>query len=337
MSNILYRFDDLKKLQGGEMILPNFVDVHLSDVCNQSCRGCAFKADHENNMMSEEKFNKAADILMDNGVKSFAFCGGGEPCTLPYLPRAWELIRKRDCHFSMLTNGSLITQEEIRVMITKGTFIRVSLEASNKQDYGKYKQTAVEVWDRVIDNIRSLVELKKEIGSQCSVGIKFAVSKSLRGSNHYEDGIYLAKELGVDRLTFKATRGGEEELEYAESLGENKNLEDALDLLRPKCVVSKWIVPARFDYVPQCWLNPIHTVMNWKGDLFICCYYYFRKDRHKIGNIFQQDFKEMWFSDKHKEMIKNIKREECRQVDCKFFHYHDDFNENDKVGSVYFV
>jgi len=47
MSNILYRFDDLKKLQGGEMISPSFVDLHLSDVCNQNCHGCAFKAEHE--------------------------------------------------------------------------------------------------------------------------------------------------------------------------------------------------------------------------------------------------------------------------------------------------
>jgi radical SAM protein with 4Fe4S-binding SPASM domain len=337
MSNIFYRWPDLQRLKNGEMILPNFVDVHLSDICNQSCRGCAFKAGHENEMMSESDFMFAAKILMDNGVQGLAFCGGGEPCTLPYLPQVWEYIRSRDCHFAMLTNGSLLTPQIMGAMLYSGTFIRVSLETSNREDYCAYKQVPDDVWDRVINNVRVLVKLKKLNNSQCSVGIKFAVSKSLRGKNHFEDGVQLAKELGVDRVTFKAIRGGEEELEYAESVVEDALLDDALKQLQPSCIVARWITPVKTIFIPQCWLNPLHTVMNWKGDLFICCYYYFRKERHKIGNIFEQDFKEMWFSDKHKELIKNIKREECAKVDCKFFHYHDEFNETDKVGSLYLI
>ena len=337
MSNILYRFDDLKKLQGGEMISPSFVDLHLSDVCNQNCHGCAFKAGHENDMMSGSRFLKAANILMDNGVKSFAFCGGGEPCTVPYLPEAWEHIRSRNCHFAMLTNGSLLTPEVMESMIAKGTFIRVSLEASNQEGYCEYKQVSFEEWDRVLDNIKALVELKKKTGSQCFIGIKFAVCKSLRSKWHYENGLTLAKELGVDRVTFKAIRGNEEELEYEEAVSEQLQLQDAWNFIRPSCRMTKWIIPVRDSYVPQCWMNPLHTVMNWKGDLFICCYYYGRKDRHLIGNIFEHDFRDLWFSDHHKELIKNIRREECAKVDCKFFHYHDDFNENDKVGSLYLI
>src|SRR5208337_3417977 len=129
MSNIFYRWDDLKRLQAGEMILPNFVDLHLSDICNQNCEGCAFKAGHEHEKMSESDFMRAADILMDNGVKSFAFCGGGEPCCVDYLPRVWKHIRSRDAHFAMLTNGSLLDYATMKAMITDGTFIRVSLEA----------------------------------------------------------------------------------------------------------------------------------------------------------------------------------------------------------------
>jgi len=337
MSNIFYRWDDLKKLQGGEMISPGFVDLHLSDVCNQNCRGCAFKANHENDMMSESRFMLAADILMDNGVRAFAFCGGGEPCTVKYLPQAWEYIHSRNCHFAMLTNGSLLTYEVIESMISKGTFIRISLEASNGANYSKYKQINRGVWNAVLQNVRILVAYKKSTGFQCSIGIKFAVCKSLRGRLHYENGLTLAQELGVDRVTFKAIRGGEEELEYAESVAEDFILKEALSALRPTCKVTKWIVPERNEIIPQCWINPVHTVMNWKGDLFICCYYYGRKERHLIGNIFEQDFKEMWFSDKHKELIKNIRREECAKVDCKFFHYHDEFNETDKVGSLYLI
>jgi MoaA/NifB/PqqE/SkfB family radical SAM enzyme len=287
--------------------------------------------------MSEARFMQAANILMDNGVKAFAFCGGGEPCCVKYLPQVWKHIRSRNAHFAMLTNGSLLTTDIINSMIFDGTFIRVSLEASNKADYSKYKQVKGDVWDDVLANIRALVKLKNETGSQCSIGIKFAVCKSLRSKWHYENGLTLAKELGVDRVTFKAIRGNDEELEYEESHAENAQLNDAIRFINAPCRVTRWLVPVKASYVPQCWLNPMHTVMNWKGDLFICCYYYGRKDRHLIGNIFEHDFKDLWFSDHHKELIKGIKRSECAKVDCKFFHYHDDFYEADKVGSLYLI
>ena len=337
MSNILYRWDDLKKLQAGEMIHPTFVDLHLSDVCNQNCMGCAFKQNHEEMMMSESNFMVAADILMNEGVKSFAFCGGGEPCCVNYLPRVWRHIRSRDCHFAMLTNGSLLDDDTISTMINQGTFCRVSLEASNREDYAAYKRVPLDHWDRVIANIRKLVSLKEQAQSKCSIGTKFAVSKSLRGEKHYQDAVELAESLGVDRLTFRALRGVDEELEPAQALAENMMLDDVLGMLRPKCRVARSIVKAPLSHVPQCWLNPIHTVMNWKGDLFICCYYYFRRERHLIGNIFEQDFKELWYSQKHKDLIAAINRCECHTVDCKFFAYHDDFNENDRVGSLYLI
>jgi sulfatase maturation enzyme AslB (radical SAM superfamily) len=337
MSNIFHRWNDLKRLQAGEMIAPNFVDLHLSDVCNQNCSGCAFKSDHENRIMPEDKFMVAANTLMDNGVKSFAFCGGGEPCCAKYLVSAWEHIHSRGCHFAMLTNGSLLNLEMIETMIKYGTFVRISLEASNATDYSKYKRVPTKSWYQVLDNIKQLVARKKQTGSQCSVGIKFAVCKTLRGQNHYDDGLNLANELGVDRVTFRAIRGVDEELEPAESLGENELLDDSIALLSPRSRVARSLVKAGFNKIPQCWLNPIHTVMNWKGDLFICCYYYFRRNRHLIGNIFEQDFKEMWYSEEHKDLIKNINRFECHKVDCKFFAYHDEFAETDKVGSLYLV
>lgn len=337
MSNLLYRFDDLKRLQSGEMIAPSFVDLHLSDVCNQHCIGCAFNEHRESEIMPEDKFRKAADILMDNGVKSFAFCGGGEPCTARYLVNAWNHITDRDCYFSMLTNGSLLTPEIMETMISKGTFIRISLEASNPKDYAKYKQVDKDQFYKVLSNTAQLVLIKQTSGSQCSVGIKFAVSKTLRGKQHYIDGINLAERLNVDRLTFRAIRGTSEELDAADSIEESELLNDAINVLKPECRVAKSLVKTSFTKVPKCWLSPIHTVMNWKGDLFICCYYYFRRERHLIGNIFEQDFKELWYSDRHKQLIKDIRPEECHTVDCKFFAYHDDFDENDKVGSIHFI
>lgn len=334
MSVILHRWDDIKRAQSGEIVSPSFVDLHLSDVCNQKCAGCLFGETHEHEVMSKENFIKACDILMDNGVKAFAFCGGGEPCVSNYLMDAWEHIRNRNGHFSMLTNGTLLTDELMSMMIRQGTFIRVSVEASDSETYCRYKHVPTQHWDWVMKNIARLVELKRQSNSDCSVGIKFSVSKMLRGLDHYSRAIEMANDLKVDRITFKAIRNNDEELDEQESIAEEMELHGALPILNPAIRLSKWIKKAPFGYVPQCYLNTLHTVMNWKGDLFLCCYYNYRREQHIIGNIFEQDFKDIWYSAEHKAKIGSISRKECHRVDCKFFHYHDDVSEASKVGSI---
>lgn len=338
MSEIFYRWEELKKLQSGQMIAPWFIDLHLTDVCNQNCHGCSFAEEHQpQSMMSAANWQKCSDTLMDNGVKSFAFCGGGEPTLLPYLNDSWNHIHERGCHFSMLSNGTMLKDDTIETMIKHGTFIRVSLESSNHNSYTSYKRVHHSTWGTVLNNLEKLVEVKGELGTKCNIGVKFAVGKPMRGEQHYRDGLELGRMLGVDRVTFKALRHEPDQLTAEECDVEDELCHKVITELKPGFTVTKNIKRRNADTLPQCWLNPIHSVLKYSGELYICCYYYWRHEPHCLGNMLTEDFKDIWYGQRHWEKIRGIDRHECSKVDCKFFSYHDQFNEADKVGSVYFV
>ena len=79
--------------------------------------------------------------------------------------------------------------------------------------------------------------------------------------------------------------------------------------------VDKLIAPCR------CWLTPLQTMIDAKGDVFLCCYYLHRRARHRIGNINKQTFREIWEGPRHKRAINAIRPSECNLFDCRFINY----------------
>lgn len=330
MSNILHRIDDAVLLKQGQMVLPSFVDFHTSNVCNMHCLGCAYDGTLDGQMMSQFDHFRAVDIFLENGVKAFDFAGGGEPTCLPYLPGLMRHIARHDAHFALITNGVLMSQDLIDVLVESGTYCRISLEASDRESYSLYKRVPAHRWDCVIANIERLVAERNRRKSELEISLKFAVGKSLRGGLHYHQIQGLIESLGVDGATVKALRHEPEELSLEEKRTEAHEFSDYRS---PK--IRHWILPD--PNVPQCYLNPIHAVMDYRGDLFLCCYAYVHGPSHRIGNIFDGDFRKLWFGEEHKRKVAEIDRERCATVDCKFFKWHWDVERFLTRGAGYWL
>lgn len=321
LTNIISKWDAIQKLKDGEMPLPRFVDFHSSNVCNMHCVGCQYDGRLSKDYMSEEDHFTVVNKFLKAGVKAFDFCGGGEPLIPPYMERLIRHINANGAYSAFLSNGSIMPDGLAQTIVDCSTYIRVSLEASNEMSYAAYKKVPTYMWHRVLGNIGKLQSLKKESKSDLEVSIKFGVSKDLRGARHYMDALMLGTDLEAKRITFRAIRDNPNELSLEEKKWENSVLESVLDKwgkdVRDR--VSYWLVPIPFEQVPQCWLNPFHTVVHWNGDMHVCCYGYYRPEQMYLGNIIKQSFDEIWFSEKHWDVINGIKREDCARVDCKFF------------------
>lgn len=334
MSNVFHRWEDVKTLQSGKMVTPHFAILQTSDICNQHCHGCAY-GNLTGKFMSVERHVTAIDILTQFGVRAFDLCGGGEPLA---MPGAAEIIRhcgKRGANVGLVTNGTLIKDDSLDAMAHFGTYIRVSVESANADEYAKYKGVPPDVFNKVVQNVSTALSYMRSVGSKCDVGVKFGVGKSLRGQQHYEQGIELGQKLGASRITFKALRHEPEELTLDEKHYENFLLSRAIESSGAKNV-KVWIVPIDSDSVPQCYLSPMHVVLDWQGNVYICCYYYFRQESHRLFNIFDDDFEDKWFDPSHWEKIHAIDRSECSKVDCKFFTHHGDI-EAAGNGGIYFL
>lgn len=319
-NNILSYYTEIQQLIKNKMCYPRFADLHMSNICNQDCKGCAYKHKLNNKIIAKEDYLKIVNTLMDFGIKAFDIAGGGEPLMIPYIKDILNYIIYYNCYYGIITNGTLLNDELIEQIIRQASYIRISLEASCKDDYCIYKGVNSKQWHNVLSNILKLTDMKRKLKSNCEIGIKFSVGKSFNNELHYLQGVLLGINLNVDNIQFKAFRHEPEELTLDEKIQEDKICEGVFNKTETNIKLRKWIVPS--DSVPQCWLNPLHIVVDYSGDVYLCCYYYYRYDNHRIGNMLQTSLKELWFNKKHQDMIKQIKKEECAYVDCKFFAHH---------------
>jgi len=116
---------------------------------------------------------------------------------------------------------------------------------------------------------------------------------------------------------------------------------------RQECVLLSTMEPSspipilnglgRQGPAPQCWLNPLHTVVDHQGDTYLCCYYYWREDTHRIGNFLRDGFDAVWFSEHHRELIRQINWRECDKVNCKFFRHHRLVEDAFRGGRIEFL
>jgi len=332
MDNVLTHYESIKQLQQGIMCKPRFASLHTSNCCNQNCKGCAYANIINGQVLDFDNQRKILIDLMDLGVRGFEFAGGGEPLLIPQIVDLWKLLIDNQRKFGVLTNGTLLTDEMINFIVRHGTYIRISLEATDEDTYSKYKRVPKDIWNKVLTNVEKLVAYRDEFNSSCEVSIKFSIGKSLKGEKFIQNGVLLGNRLKVNNVQFKALRHEPEEL----SLDAKHEQEIFLNHYCQDKKFRWWVIPWDYEDIPQCWLNPLHVVVDYNGDVHLCCYYYYR-DNYKLGNMLQTPIKELWYSDKHFELIKNIKREECAKVDCKFFRHHKIVDEAFKNGAIEFL
>lgn len=336
--NILSHYDSIEKIKDGGMPSPRFCTLQTSNKCNQNCKGCSFgyhDIQLDGKIMSWENHKRILQDLIDIGVRGFEFCGGGEPTCLPYLLDAMKFLHSRNCSFGMITNGVSLTPKLIEYIILYGTYIRVSLESAQEKIYQEYKRCSENHFSKVIDNIHTLILTKQRYNSDCDIGIKFDVSRSLQGHNHFKTAIEFGENSKVDSIQFKCLRHIPEELSRLEKMDQYFILQKLKT--ESKVPIIDWLIPISFEKVPQCILSPLHIVVDYIGDVYICCYYYYRAEEHKIGNLFKQPLKELWFSKVHQEKINSIQRVRCAQVDCKFFGHHQIIKEAFRNGRMEFL
>ena len=338
LTNIIHRWADIEKLKRGEKIWPVMASFHTCNACNQHCIGCAHAGTHTDEMMPEADHFALVESLLSVGVKAFDFAGGGEPLLQPYLPRLFEFIKSRGGYIGLLTNGLALTTEMLKAIVAYCTYIRISLEASCREDYAAYKQVPEAQWDTVIGNIKHLTAWTWHERSALEISLKFSVNKMLFGMKHYERAISLGRTLEVESVNIKANRFSSLEILPLERIMEEKILMRAIENLRAEKIARYWVAQVPFSDVPQCWLNPFQVVFDHAGNVSVCCYRYWDRDPElDLGNIYKRTFYDLWMDDSHWEKIKLIKRENCSRADCKFFSHHKAVNASLRRRHVHFI
>ena len=330
---ILSCYREIQQILAGKMPVPRTMEFFLSNVCNHACAGCHSRYMHkdEDQFLDFDILKEVVTDFAELGVEGVEISGGGEPLMYPQIIPAIAYMRARGLKVGMFTNGTLLTEELSEFLVENVLFLRIAFDAGKPATYKKIHGR--DDFGRLTTNLETLVRLKaKNGGGKSSAADR---SPSVRSSKEARFGTatigakYLvstknwmelsraaerAREIGLDYLQFKALRASkftpegetlkqaEEEAEKARQLS-GKNFQVFGSLEKTKVI-------------GRCFLNPIHPVIDAKGDMYLCAFFHHRTDTHKIGNIYNKSFPENCYRERHSKAFRSTTPKDTAVFDC---------------------
>jgi MoaA/NifB/PqqE/SkfB family radical SAM enzyme len=307
---ILSYYKEIKEIFKGNMPAPRTVEFFISDKCNHNCIGCHSKMLHDKNIdfMDINTAKKVIDELTLMDVEGIEISGGGEPLLYPHIIEFMEHINSRMIKAGMITNGTLISKKLLDPILKNLLFIRIALDAGTSEMYKKIH--GVDQFELLKNNINCLIQRRKELNLPTTIGLKYLISKF--NYSGIIEGAKVAKSLGVDYVQFKALRRDDNAIENPDEV--NALIEKAKKLANDNFQVLGSIEKSTLK--TPCILTPMHPLIDASGNVYLCAFWQYRQDSFNIGNVHEKSFKEIWYSDHHREVIKSINVNECNHFDC---------------------
>jgi hypothetical protein len=274
------------------------------------CFGCISNA--ENARPASIDYDVFARFVRDfaaMGGESIEFSGGGEPTLHPKFDSLISVVASHNLQFGMITNGTRPDECVPALAFAGSRYLRISVYTVNQ-----------------LDSVRQIVDNRNRLGSSCSIG-----GKILLGSSSVAALEFLVEEIldaGVDFVSIKAKRHSNDDPELLPE--ESKlSIQNTIQQLRDRWPGRVFGSITKTHQRGQCWLSPLHTVIDALGTVWVCCYYQDRVEDISIGTLAggSTNFWDLWYSQAHVDAMQRVIIPECDYYDCRFHVYHDIMNE----------
>lgn len=308
---------------------PLSLEIHPCDCCDLRCRFCAFENKGRGEMLSSEIFKSLVkEIITEKQTKSVVFSGGGEPALHPYLPQAINQFANNNIEVGILTNGVYFSRSLLKSYL-KTKWIRISLNASNKEFYSRISRSSPFAFEGVLEKLQTL-SLKRK-GEFPTLGISMIVMQGCDNKKDIIKFVQLAAELKIDYVMYRPLVGNPG-LKTKRPENEFRSWQEEVEKRGKKLkIVTNYKTFLREKY-EQTWQQKIYQncpvlydgligVVLATGDVFPCIpLSNIRKD-YSFGNLNQKSFREIWNGPKRKQVIRRIQIDNCPY--CRHDHMND--------------
>ena len=293
-----------KAVQWGK---PMTISFEPTTACNLRCPECpsglrSFTRPTGN--LKSNFFKESLDQLHKD-LMYLIFYFQGEPYINPEFLDMVKYASDKGIYTITSTNGHFLNKENAKKTIESGLKrIIISVDGTTQDVYEQYRKSGT--LSNVLQGTRNLVEAKKEMQSATPhIIFQFLVVKP---NEHQIPEVYkLAEEIGVDEVKLKTAQvydyeNGNPLIPTIEKYSRYKKLADGTYKLKHKLVNSCW----------KLWHS---CVITWDGAVVPCC---FDKDAtHKLGDLKQSSFKEIWQNPTYKSFRKSILKGRDQIEICK--------------------
>ena len=276
--------------------LPISISFEPTTSCNLKCPECPSglrQFTRPRGMLKRDFFTKTIDDIYKD-ILYLIFYFQGEPYLNKNFLDMVSYASSKGLYTATSTNGHFLTDEMARKTVESGLDrLIISLDGTTQEVYEQYRREGN--MEKVIEGARNIVKWKKELKSKKPfVFFQFLVVKP--NEHQIEDVKRLAKEVGVDEVRFKTAQIYDYENDPNQLIPINEKYS------RYKRKNGK--TTAKNKLQNHCWKLWQANVITWDGLVVPCC---FDKDAtHRLGDLKNQSFREIWQNDQYKKFRKDI-------------------------------
>lgn len=306
-------------------IAPIYVEISPVGHCNHRCTFCAVDyIGYKSNTLPVETLKRCISDMAIQGVRSIMFAGEGEPLLHPKLAEIINYTKEVGIDVGITTNGTMLTQKFIQECLPAISWIKVSLNAGDRDTYAKIHQTKVEDFDKVWRNLAAACIHKDLVGASTVIGIQMVLLPE--NIDTVEDAVIDAKHCGLNYVVVKPYSQHLKSLtRLYEGIKYGSAISMAAELSQHNSkdfeVVTRYIAMQAHDSEDRGYSKCYSTPYFWAyimatGDVYGCSAYLL-DERFKYGNILEQSFSEVWRGDRRRVAIGFVENQldisECRK------------------------
>ena len=314
-SKILWHQDRLEQWKKGERFAPITIDMALTRSCNYRCEYCFGKLqENPRKKITMEVMKNFLDDCAQMGVRGISLVSDGESTVNPIFADSIVYGFQKGISMAMGTNGYILNKEILEKILPAMTYLRFNITAGEPKRYAQIHGVPEKWYYQVIQNIKDAMEIKRKNNLEVTIGLQMVLTPQ------YEDQIIplakLGKELRPDYLVIKHCtddESGSLGVDYSgykktyETLKEAETYSDEGYLVKVKW--SKIEAEGQREY-ERCYGTPLHLQISGSGLVAPCGGLFNEKyKRYHIGNFVDTRFKDIVFSDRYWEVMKELESE----------------------------
>lgn len=294
--------------QRGERIAPVTMDVAMTRKCQAACDFCyASLQASEGGEITRQNFFNFLDDAADIGVKGVSFISDGESTVVPWYADAVEHAAGLGLKVGAGSNGIKLTQPVLERILPHLAYLRFNFSAGERKRYAEIMGVPQHFYDDVIQNIKDGMEIINRDDLPCTLNMQLVCDPKdadqlvpfaelvckLRPTygviKHCADNA--EGTLGVDYSKYAAL---EATFDQIEEMGRDAGV---------RIEVKRGRLDGKRKYT-RCFGPPFIMQVSGNGLVAPCGFLF--NEKHKafhIGNITERRFRDIWASDRYKEVM----------------------------------
>tara|TARA_Y100000996_G_C22549191_1_gene653077 strand:+ start:343 stop:1467 length:1125 start_codon:yes stop_codon:yes gene_type:complete len=308
-TKIAWHKDRLDAWERGERIAPITIDMALTRACNYSCHFCyAMFQENDRKVITKKVIFDFLEDCAEIGVKGISFVSDGESTISPAFIDACKYGHELGISMAVGTNAFVLTRNKAEQVLPYLTYLRVNFSAGEKKRYAKIMGCKESSFDRVCQNIKDMVDIKKQKKLDVTIGMQMVFMPE--DSDQVVPLAKLGKELRPDYAVIKHCSDTEDSklgVRYQDYAKHYKLLEEAESYSdKDYKVVIKWskIKDEGIRKYQRCFGAPFMIQISGSGLVAPCGMLFNEKyKKFHIGNIVDKRFKDIWASDQYWDVM----------------------------------